>query len=68
MTLTRNNALVAAIIATVNSVFPFLVLVGVLDWSADTIAAAMLVVTNTVTMGGLMFSGTPASNTPPPGP
>ena len=52
----NRDGIAAAVIATVNSVFPFLVLVGVLDWTPDTIAGAMLVVTNVVTLGGLLFA------------
>jgi len=71
MTLTKANAIGAAVIALANSVFPFLVLIGVLHWDGDDVAAAMLVVTNLVTLGGLIFASTPVTNTPvqpPPGP
>ncbi len=64
MTLTRTNALVAAGIAFVNSVFPFLVLVGVLDWTPETIAAAYLVVSNLLTTIGLIFASSPTTNVP----
>lgn len=65
MVITKSNAIVAGLISIANSVFPFLILVGALHWSSDTVAAAMLVVTNTVTFGGLLFSGTPTSSIPP---
>lgn len=66
MSVTKANAISAAIISLVGSTLPFLVLVGALDWGADTISAAVLVVTQVVTLGGLIFASTPASNTPAP--
>lgn len=57
----KSNAIAAGVIATIQSVLPFLVLVGVLDWTSDTIAACMLVVTNLVTTGGLIFAQKQAS-------
>lgn len=52
----KQNAIAAGIISIVQSVLPFLVLVGVINWTSDTIAACMLVVTNVVTTGGLLFA------------
>ena len=49
MTLTRTNALIAAALAIVNSLLPFLVLIDVLHWNADQIAGAYLVVSNVAT-------------------
>lgn len=68
MTITKPNAIAASLIAVANSIFPFLVLVGLLHWTSDTIAAAILVIGNLVNFGGLLFSAVPASNTPPPTP
>jgi len=64
MQLTRTNAIVAAVIATVNSIFPFLVLIGVLDWTPDQVAGAYLVVSNAATTVGLIFASSPVTNTP----
>lgn len=67
--MTTQNTIAAGVIATLQSIFPFLVLVGALHWSSDTIAAAMLVVTNVVTTGGLLFAQkttTAALSVPPP--
>ena len=44
----KSEQIRAAIIAVVQSVFPALVLLNVIDWTSDTIAAVMLVVTNVV--------------------
>lgn len=51
-----NDKLNAAIIATLNSIFPFLVLVGAIHWSADTISACVLVVSNLLTTAGLAWA------------
>lgn len=64
MTVTRTNALIAAAIATINSIFPFLVLIGVLDWTPDQVAGAYLVVSNLGTFVGLLFASSPVTNTP----
>ena len=49
-TATRSEQLRAAIIAFAQSLLPFLVLVGVITWTSDVIAACMLVVSNSLTM------------------
>lgn len=59
----RLNQINAAVIALIQSLFPALVLLGVIDWSSDTIAAVMLVVTNTVTLIGLFFALSKTTNT-----
>ena len=64
MTVTRTNALIAAGIAVVNSLFPFLVLIGALSWDADQIAGAYLVISNLGTFIGLLFASSPVTNTP----
>lgn len=51
-----SNRIRAAIIALAQSAFPMLILVGV-DLSDEAIAAAMLVITNTVTLIALLFPG-----------
>ena len=45
----------AAIIAFVQSLLPFFVLVGVIDWTSETIAACMLAVTNATTVFFLLL-------------
>lgn len=60
---TTLNAVVAGGISTVNSIIPFLILVGVLHWTADAVAAAYLVVSNIGTFVGLMIALAKASNT-----
>lgn len=67
--MTTQNTIAAGVIALANALFPFLRLVGVLDWSADTIAAAMLVVTTAVTLAGLIYAQATTKKalaTPPP--
>ena len=54
----------AAIIAVVQSVFPALVLLNVIDWTSDTIAAVMLVVTNVVTLTFLLLPNAPTPEVP----
>lgn len=44
----------AAVIAVAQSLLPALVLLGVLDWTEDQIAAVMLVVVNAITLGFLL--------------
>lgn len=63
---TRSEQLRATIIAVVQSLLPFLVLIGVVDWTADTIAACMLVVTNVVTMVFLLLPNRASDVNPPP--
>lgn len=63
MQLTRTNALIAAGIAVVNSLLPFLVLIGVLTWTSDQMAGAYLVVSNVGTFIGLLFASTSSTNT-----
>lgn len=60
MTATRSEQLRAAFIAIAQSALPFLVLVGAVDWTSDTIAAAMLVVTNVTTFAFLLLPNKPA--------
>lgn len=52
----KQNAIAAGIISIVQSALPFLVLVGVINWTSDTIAAAVLVTTNIVTTAGYLFA------------
>ena len=66
MTLTRTNALIAAGVALVNSIVPFLILTGALHWTADTVAAFYLIVSNFGTVVGLIFASSPITNTPAP--
>ena len=58
----RLNALIAGLMAIVNSVFPFLILIGVLHWTADEIAACVLVISNVLTFVGLLFAQSDATN------
>lgn len=58
---TRSEQIRAAIIALAQSLFPALVLLGVIDWTSDTIAAVMLVVTNLVTMFFLLLPNKPTA-------
>ena len=55
MTATKSEQIRAAIIAVIQSLLPALVLLHVIDWTSDTIAAVMLVVTNTVTLFFLLL-------------
>ena len=64
MQLTRTNALIAAGLAIVNSLLPFLVLIGALDWTPDEVAACYLVVSNVGTFVGLLFASTTSTNVP----
>lgn len=64
MTLTRPNALIAAGIALVNAIIPFLVLISVLSWDGEQVASAMGIVSLAGTFIGLLFASTPATNTP----
>jgi len=64
MTLTRTNAIVAALIALVNSIIPFLQIVGVFHLTPDGLAALYLVVSNAGTLFGLILASTAATNTP----
>lgn len=63
MTGSRLNQINAAVFAVVQSLIPALILLGVLDWTADTTAAVLLVVTNTLTLVGLIFAQSPKTNT-----
>lgn len=56
---THSEQLRAAFIAVIQSLLPFLVLVGVIHWTSDTIAACMLVVTNVVTTLFLLLPNKP---------
>ena len=51
----------AAIIATIQSLIPVLILLGVVNWSADQIAIVMLFVVNAVTTLFLLLPNPPAS-------
>lgn len=64
MQITKVNAIVGGVIAVSNAVIPFIVLIGLWHATPEAIGAGELVVTTVVTLGGLIFSGTPASNTP----
>lgn len=64
MTLTKPNAIIAAVIALVNSIIPFLQIIGVLDLTPDGLAALYLVVSNAGTVVGLLFASTDVTNTP----
>lgn len=64
MTVTRVNVIIAAIMAVVNSVFPALILLNVIHWTSDQTAAVVLVISNTLTLIGLLFASTPVTNTP----
>jgi hypothetical protein len=55
VTKAKYDAIAAAVIALIQSIFPVLILTGAVDWTSDTIAAVMLVVTNTVTLLGVML-------------
>ncbi len=65
LVITRTNALVAAGISLVNSLIPFLVLVGAIHLTSDGVAGAYLVVSNAGTFVGLLFAGSSITNTPP---
>lgn len=52
-----NDVLRAALIAVVNSLVPFLTQLGVLDWSAETTSAFMLVISTTLTLVFLLYRG-----------
>lgn len=58
----RSEQLRAAIIAVVQSLLPALVLLNVIDWTSDTIAAVMLVVTNITTLAFLLLPNAPATD------
>ncbi len=64
MTVTRVNALIAAGIVLINSIIPFLQLVGAFHLTADALAALYLVISNFGTLLGLIFASTPVTNTP----
>lgn len=66
MTLTKTNAVIAALIALVNSIFPLLQILGVIDLTPDGMAAVYLVVSNVGTVAGLILAGSPVTNTPDP--
>lgn len=52
----------AAVIATIQSLLPVLILLGVVNWTSDQVAIVMLFVTNAVTTGFLLAP----NPTPPP--
>lgn len=52
----KPDTIAGALIATINSVFPVLLLTGAVNLSDAAIGAIMLVVTNVVTLGGYLFA------------
>jgi len=60
---TKLNRIIAGAIALVNAIIPFLVLLGALDWGADTVAAAMVIVSLAGTLIGYIFAESEATNT-----
>lgn len=52
----------AAIIATIQSLIPVLILLGVVDWTSDQVAIVMLFITNAVTMLFLLLPNPPANS------
>jgi hypothetical protein len=62
MTGSRLNQLNALIFALVQSLVPVLILTGVVSWTDTTIAAVMLVVTNTLNLIGFVFAQSEATN------
>lgn len=69
--MTRADQIRAAIIATVQSLFPVLNLTGIISLTGDDISIVMLCVTNVVTLG-FLFLKTPipvtTTDTTPPTP
>lgn len=61
----RVNQLNALVFALVQSLFPALILLGVIDWTSDEQAVVMLVVTNVLNIVGFVFAQSPATNTDP---
>lgn len=61
MNATKSEQVRAGIIALIQSILPALVLLGVVDWTSDTIAAVMLVVTNAVTLTFLLLPTAPTA-------
>jgi len=59
------NQLNALVFALVQSLFPALILLGVIDWTSDEQAVVMLVVTNVLNIVGFVFAQSPATNTDP---
>jgi len=57
------NQLNALVFALVQSLFPALILLGVIDWTSDEQAVVMLVVTNVLNIVGFVFAQSPATNT-----
>lgn len=55
----NNNALRAAVIALIQSIFPVLQVLGIAHFSGDDIAVLMLFVTNAVTLFFLVYKGAP---------
>lgn len=66
--MTTQDKIAAAVIAFVGNLIPFLVVLHVLMWTGDTVAACMLVVNSAVTLGGLLFQSVKAPVAPPSGP
>lgn len=60
---TRINQLNALVFALVQSLFPALILLGVIDWTSDEQAIVMLVVTNVLNLVGFFFAQSPSTNT-----
>lgn len=65
MTGANLNKLNALIFALVQSLFPALILLGVIDWTSDEQAVVMLVVTNVLNLVGFVFAQSPKTNTEP---
>lgn len=64
MTGSRLNQVNAAVFAVIQSLIPALILLGILDWTADQTAGVLLVVSNTLTLVGLVFAQSSRTNTP----
>jgi len=60
---TRINQLNALVFALIQSLFPVLILLGVIDWTSDEQAVVMLVVTNVLNIVGFVFAESPATDT-----
>lgn len=64
MTGSKLNKLNALVFALIQSLFPVLILLGVIDWSSDDQAVVMLVVTNVLNLVGFAFAQSSSTNTP----
>lgn len=52
----KRDGVVAAVIATINSLFPVLNLLNVIHLTSDEISVVMVCVTNVVTLAGLIHA------------